>query len=672
MNEVSVILPDGSERSVPSGSTLADLAASIGSRLAKAAVAGTIAGHEVDLSTVLSDGDTVAVITAETEEGRHVLRHSTAHVLAQAVVQLFPGAKFTIGPAIEDGFYYDFELPGGRTFTEEDLQAIEARMREIISADQPFVRSEVSVDEALSMFRDQPYKCEIIERVTSGVADGSDTGEVGAGGTISVYRNTPEFVDLCKGPHVPTTRKLGHFALMKVAGAYWRGNEKGPMLQRVYGTAWESDAALKEHLHRLEEAAKRDHRRLATELDLLSFPSELGAGLAVWHPKGAIVRKLMEDYARRRHQEGGYQFVYTPHLSNARLFETSGHLSFYKDGMYPAMEMDNGTYYPKPMNCPMHCLIYRSRSRSYRELPLRLFELGTVYRYERAGTLHGLLRIRGFTQDDSHIFCTEDQLQDEIASLLDFVMSVLRAFGFHEFTANLSTKDPDKYVGSDEIWEKSTAALRAALEKYGLAYKVKEGDAAFYGPKIDIDVRDAIGRTWQLSTIQLDFNHPERFDLEYVGSDNARHRPIMLHRALLGSVERFFGVLLEHYAGAFPTWLAPVQVSVLPVASTHMDYAAGVAARLRSAGFRVDLEPADEQLGKRIRTAKVHKIPYVLVVGDDDAAAGTVGVNPRGGEVERGVRVEEFVTRLRDEVAEQEVVEQGVLGGGVAGQGVVS
>ncbi|MEY4633413.1 MAG: threonine--tRNA ligase, partial [Actinomycetota bacterium] len=565
MSEISVLLPDGSERAVPAGSSVADLAASIGSRLAKAAVAGTINGAEVDLGTQLAQGDTVSIITQDTEAGRHVLRHSTAHVLAQAVVQLFPGAQFSIGPAIEDGFYYDFELPGGKTFSDDDLASIEARMREIMKANQPFTRSEVSAADALTLFAAQKYKCEIIERVSSGAADGNDTGEVGDAGTISVYRNSDEFVDLCRGPHVPTTSRLGHFALMKVAGAYWRGNEKGPMLQRIYGTAWESDAAVKEHLHRLEEAAKRDHRKLVNELDLLSFPQELGGGLAVWHPKGAIVRKLMEDYSRQRHQDGDYQFVYTPHLANANLFAKSGHLGYYADGMYPPMEMDNGTYYMKPMNCPMHSLIFGSRQRSYRELPLRLFELGNVYRYERAGTLHGLMRIRGFTQDDSHIYCTEDQMPDEIASLLDFILSVLRRFGFTEFEFNLSTKDPEKFVGSDEIWEKATEALRRALDKHGFSYGIKEGDAAFYGPKIDVDVRDAIGRKWQLSTIQLDFNNPERFNLEYVGSDGQRHRPIMLHRALFGSIERFFGVLTEHYAGAFPTWLAPEQVRVLPV-----------------------------------------------------------------------------------------------------------
>jgi threonyl-tRNA synthetase len=654
MSAVNIVLPDGSRKEVPAPATVADVARTIGSRLAKAAIAGTVNGVEVDLSAPVSDGAEVAIITADSDEGRHVLRHSTAHVLAQAVLQLFPGSHFTIGPAIEDGFYYDFALADNATFSDDDLVRIEERMREIVKQDQPFIRSEVTVPDALTLFSDQPYKCEIIERVTSGNADGTDAGEVGGGESVSVYRNSDSFIDLCRGPHVPSTGKLGHFALMKVAGAYWRGNEKGPMLQRIYGTAWESASALKEHLHRLEEAAKRDHRRLAQEMDLISFPQELGGGLAVWHPKGAIVRKLMEDYSRERHHTGGYQFVYTPHLANANLFETSGHLGFYADGMYPPMEMDNGTYYPKPMNCPMHCLIFDSRQRSYRELPLRLFELGTVYRYERAGTLHGLLRIRGFTQDDSHIYCTEEQMADEITSLLDFVLSVLRRFGFDDFEFNLSTRDPQKSVGSDEIWEKATAALREALDRHGVEYKVKDGDAAFYGPKIDIDVRDAIGRKWQLSTIQADFNLPERFGLEYVGSDSGRHRPIMLHRALFGSIERFFGVLIEHYAGAFPTWLAPVQARILPVALAHEEYAKKVAHTLSKAGFRVDIIHADDQLGKRIRNAKIEKLPYVLVVGDDDVANGTLGVNPRGGEVQRDVPLSAFMLQLEQEVAEAE------------------
>ncbi len=654
MSNITVSLPDGSERELADDATALDLAAAIGSGLKKAAVAAIVDGAETDLGVTLHDGATVAIITAATPAGRHVLRHSTAHVMAQAVTRLFPGAKFSIGPAIENGFYYDFELPDAKTFSDDDLERIEAEMREIVKANQPFVRSEMSMAEAKELFADQPYKVEIIERVEAAEADNDDAAEVGEGGVISAYRNTDSFVDMCVGPHVPSTGKLGFFKLQRVSGAYWRGNEKGPMLQRIYGTAWESKQALAEHLHQLEEAAKRDHRKLATELDLLSFPSELGGGLAVWHPKGAIVRKLMEDYSRTRHEHGGYEFVYTPHLANGKLFETSGHLQWYADGMYPPMEMDNGTYYMKPMNCPMHCLIFRSRQRSYRELPLRLFELGNVYRYERAGTLHGLMRIRGFTQDDSHIYCTKEQMATEVASLLDFVLSVLRAFGFDDFTFNLSTKDPDKYIGDDEIWDEATEALREALDSHGLEYAVKDGDAAFYGPKIDIDVKDAIGRSWQLSTIQADFQLPERFDLEYVGADNGRHRPIMLHRALFGSIERFFGVLLEHYAGAFPTWLAPTQVRVLAVAEAHEPYAATVVDALVAAGARVDTSAADDGLGKRIRNAKLEKIPYVLVVGDDDVAAGTVGVNPRGGEVERGVSVSRFVEQFLQEIAEAE------------------
>ena len=645
-------LPDESVRELPAGSTGIDLAQSIGKRLAQAAVATVVNGVETDLGVALADGAQVSIVTADSDAGRHVLRHSTAHVLAQAVVQLFEGAKFSIGPAIEDGFYYDFELPNNKTFSDADLVTITDRMQQIVAADQPFVRSEMSADDALKVFSDQPYKCEIIQRVTKGDADSVDALEAGSADAVSVYRNSDSFVDLCRGPHVPSTSRLGHFALMKVAGAYWRGNEKGPMLQRIYGTAWESKSALAEHLHRLEEAEKRDHRRLAVEMDLLSFPQELGGGLAVWHPKGGIVRKLMEDYSRERHQNGGYKFVFTPHLANSHLFETSGHLQFYKDGMYPPMEMDNGTYYPKPMNCPMHCLIYRDRQRSYRELPLRLFELGTVYRYERAGTLHGLLRIRGFTQDDSHIFCTEEQMADEIASLLDFVLSVLRRFGFSDFDFKLSTRNADKSVGSDEIWQKSTDALREALNRHGLQFTVAPGDAAFYGPKIDIDVRDAIGRKWQLSTIQCDFNLPERFGLEYIATDNARKRPIMLHRALFGSIERFFGVLLEHYGGAFPTWLAPVQVRVLAVASAHEEYAAKVVQQLVEDGYRVDQLVADEQLGKRIRASKLERIPYVLVVGDDDVANSTVGVNPRGGDVRRDVPMNEFLRQLSADVGE--------------------
>ncbi|MEX1216894.1 MAG: threonine--tRNA ligase [Acidimicrobiales bacterium] len=644
-DEITITLPDGSERSVPAGTTVAGLASSIGSRLAKAAVIGAVNGTERDLVWPLEAGDAVSVITETDERGLFTIRHSTAHVLAQAVLDLFPGATFAIGPPIENGFYYDFELPDSATFTPDDLDRLDAQMRLIISEKQPFIRDEISEDAALQLFSGHKYKCEIIRGAAEDPMSATETG------LVRTYENPPRFIDLCRGPHVPDTGRLGHFKLMRVAGAYWRGDERNPMLQRIYGTAWASKKELEAYLLRLEEAAERDHRKLATELDLLSFPSELGGGLAVWHPKGAIVRKLMEDYSRDRHEKGDYQFVVTPHIANANLFETSGHLDFYKDGMYPPMEMDNGSYYPKPMNCPMHCLIFRSRQRSYRELPLRLFELGTVYRYERAGTLHGLMRIRGFTQDDSHIYCTEEELQDEIASLLDFVMSVLRAFGFTEFTANLSTKNPDKHVGSEDIWDKSTTALRSALEKYGLEYSVKEADAAFYGPKIDIDIKDAIGRVWQLSTIQCDFNLPERFDLEYVASDGTRKRPIMLHRALFGSIERFFGVLLEHYAGAFPAWLAPLQVRILPVRDDHDAHARLLVASLRARGYRADMVEADEPLGGRIRKAKLDKLPYVLVIGDDDVAHSTVGVNPRGGEVERNVAFESFVEHLAADVA---------------------
>lgn len=652
MSDIDVQLPDGSTRSVREGATALELARAIGSRLAKDALVARVNGELRDLTTGLSDGARVEIVTSTSDAGREVLRHSTAHVLAQAVMRLWPGAHYAIGPAIRDGFYYDFDLPGGAHFSDDDLARIEEAMRQIIAEDQPFVRSEYSIAEGRILFKDQPFKVEIIDAVAHG-AKGEDLDEVGSTSAVSTYSNTPAFVDLCRGPHVPSTSRLGHFKLMRVAGAYWRGDEKNQQLQRIYGTAWESEVALAAHLEQLAEAEKRDHRKLAVELDLLSFPQELGGGLAVWHPRGGIVRKEMEDYSRERHLNGGYQFVFTPHIANARLFEISGHLGFYKDGMYPPMEMDNGTYYPKPMNCPMHALIFDSRPRSYRELPLRLFELGTVYRYERAGTLHGLMRIRGFTQDDSHIFCTEEQLLDEIASLLEFVMSVLRAFGFSEFTANLSTKNPKKYVGADEIWDKSTDALRRALEKYGLEYEIKEGDAAFYGPKIDIDVKDAIGRTWQLSTIQCDFNHPERFDLEYVGADNTRHRPIMLHRALFGSIERFFGVVLEHFAGNLPTWLSPEQVRVLGVRNDHDPYAVEVAEVLRRDGVRVEVEEASEPLGSRIRKAKMEKVPYIVVVGDDDVVNRTIGLNERGSnKPERGVALGVFRDRIVREIAD--------------------
>jgi threonyl-tRNA synthetase len=641
-DSISITLPDGSQRDLPAGATGADLAASIGPRLAKAALAVTVDGEHTDLAAPLRDGATVSVVTAESAEGRHILRHSTAHVMAQAVTDLWPGARFAIGPPIEDGFYYDFELPGGAHFSETDLERIEARMREIVSANQAFVREEHSIEEGLQLFADQPYKREIIE--------GVDQTEGAAGGVVTAYRNNDNFVDLCRGPHVPTTARLGHFKLTKVAAAYWRGDEHRPQLQRIYGTAWESKAALETHLERVAEAERRDHRKLGAELDLFHFPSEIGGGLAVFHPKGGLIRRLMEDYSRAEHERDGYQFVYTPHLAKSTLFEISGHLGWYREGMYPPMEMEGATYYPKPMNCPMHVLIYKDRQRSYRELPLRLFEFGTVYRFERSGVLNGLMRARGFTQDDAHIFCTPDQLESELKSLLGFVLRLLRTFGLNEFEAELATR-PEKFIGDPAEWDIAQAALESALQGADIPYVIAEGEGAFYAPKIDVHVRDAIGRRWQMSTLQVDFQLPHRFELEFVGADNLRHPPYMIHRALFGSIERFFGILVEHYAGAFPTWLAPVQVAILPVRDDHQAYADSVAARLREQGYRVHIDGADEPLGGRVRRNKLEKIPYVLVVGDDDVAAGTVGLNLRGTErPERGVTVEDLLGRLSDDV----------------------
>jgi threonyl-tRNA synthetase len=547
-DSITLTLPDGSSKEMPAGSTVADLARSVGRGLAKVAVAANVNGAQVDLDATLPDGASVDIITADRPEGRYILRHSTAHVMAQAVTDLWPGAKYAIGPPIEDGFYYDFELPGGAHFSDDDLARIENRMRQIVDEDQPFIREEHSIQEGLALFHDNPFKVEIIQ--------GAETSEGATDGIVSAYRNTERFVDLCRGPHVPSTKKLGHFKLMKVAAAYWRGDERRPQLQRIYGTAWESEQALKDHLHRLEEAEKRDHRRLGAELDLFHFPPEIGGGLPVFHPRGGLIRKLMEDQSNAEHERAGYQFVWTPHIAKSTLYEKSGHLGFYAESMYPPMEMEGATYYPKPMNCPMHCLIYQSRQRSYRELPVRLFEFGTVYRFERSGVLNGLLRVRGITQDDSHIFCTREQLGSELASLLAFVLRILRTYGLTEFEAELATR-PEKFVGEPAEWDEATEALRQALEVADLPYVVAEGEGAFYAPKIDVHVRDAIGRRWQVSTLQVDFQEPQRFDLEYVGADNQRHRPWMIHRALFGSIERFLGILIEHYAGAFPTWLAP-------------------------------------------------------------------------------------------------------------------
>ena len=659
MAVVTVRLPDGSTKELAPGTTAYEFAESIGPRLARAAVAATDDGEPVALSASPPDGTAVSIITADSDAGREVLRHSTAHVLAQAVLRLWPGAHYAIGPVIEDGFYYDFELPDGARFSDDDLGRITSTMREIMAEDQPFKRREHTIGEGLALFEDQPFKREIIERVGSGHDEVDAAAGDAAANQVSTYWNSPTFTDLCLGPHVPSTGRLGHFALMRVAGAYWRGDEKRQQLQRIYGTAWESDKALAEHLHRLEEAERRDHRRLGAELDLFSFPEEIGSGLAVFHPKGGTVRRLMEEYSRQRHEASGYEFVYTPHITKAELFETSGHLDWFADGMYPPMELDGGQqYYLKPMNCPFHILIVKSRQRSYREFPIRLFEFGSVYRYEKSGVVHGLTRVRGMTQDDAHIFCTRDQMAGELHTTLTFVLSLLRDFGLEDFYLELSTRPEGKAVGTVEEWDEATEALRSAAMAMDLDLVTDEGGGAFYGPKISVQARDAIGRTHQMSTIQLDFQEPQRFDMEYIGADNARHRPVMIHRALFGSVERFFAILLEHFAGALPTWLSPEQIRVLGVRDDHEEYAHKVADRLRAVGARVTVATADEPLGARVGKAKVLKIPYILVVGDDDVVAGTVGVNTRGSDrPRRGVELTEFTEQFEREVAERRLPE---------------
>ncbi|MEO9181392.1 MAG: threonine--tRNA ligase [Acidimicrobiales bacterium] len=651
MSDIEVLLPDGSARSVPEGATGLDLAGAIGKRLAKDALAAQVNGHLKDLSTSLRGGDTVSIVTPASELGREIIRHSTSHVLAQAVTRLWPGAHYAIGPAITDGFYYDFELPGGAHFSDDDLTRIDDEMRGIINEDQPFTRSEYSSAEGLEIFKDQPFKIEIINAVKSG-GTAEDLEEVDAA-VVSTYSNSSKFRDLCRGPHVPSTSRLGHFKLTRVAGAYWRGDEKRPQLQRIYGTAWESEAALAAHLEFLVQAELRDHRRLGQELDLFSFPTEIGPGLAVFHPKGGTMRRIMEDYSRNRHVEGGYEFVNTPHISKEDLFQTSGHLQWFADGMYPPMELDDGQkYYLKPMNCPFHVLIFKSRQRSYRELPLRFFEFGSVYRYEKSGVVHGLTRVRGMTQDDAHIFCTREQMAGELASLLTFVLDLLRDFGLADFYLELSTRPEGKAVGTDAEWSEAEATLADVANAAGLDLVMDPGGGAFYGPKISVQARDAIGRTHQMSTIQLDFQTPQRFDASYISSDNARTQPIMIHRALFGSVERFMAVLLEHYAGNMPTWLSPEQVRVLGVRNDHDAYATYIADALRLDGIRVGVEEASEPLGARIRKAKLEKIPYILVVGDDDVAKGTLGVNKRGSnDPERGVVLAGFRGRLNEEIA---------------------
>lgn len=653
MSDLTVHL-DGVEVSAPDGSTGLELFAE-----RREVVVMRVDGELRDLSRALIDGDVIEAVTIDSPDGLSVLRHSTAHVLAQAVQQVFPEAKLGIGPPIENGFYYDFDVE--TPFTPDDLKVIEKKMEQIVKAGQRFSRRVVSDDQARSELAHEPYKLELID-VKGGAVD-DDVMEVG-GSELTMYDNLDRqgeraWSDLCRGPHVPTTRLIPAFKLMRSAAAYWRGSEKNPQLQRVYGTAWATRDALKEYLHFLEEAEKRDHRRLGTELDLFSFPDEIGSGLAVFHPKGGVVRRAMEDYSRRRHEQSGYEFVYSPHLTKSSLFETSGHLDWYAEGMYPPMDLDTefdaegnvkrqgAQYYMKPMNCPFHNLIYRARGRSYRELPLRLFEFGTVYRYEKSGVVHGLTRARGFTQDDAHIYCTREQMGAELDSLLTFVLDLLRDYGLSDFYLELSTRDPDKSVGTDEAWDESTEVLRQAAERQNLDLVMDPGGAAFYGPKISVQARDAIGRTWQMSTIQVDFNLPERFDLEYQAADGTRQRPVMIHRALFGSIERFFAVLLEHYAGAFPPWLAPVQVLGIPVSHENDDYLHEVVAQLRSHGVRAEVDASDDRMQKKIRNAQKQKVPFMLIAGADDAAAGAVSFRFRDGTQDNGVPVAEAIDRIR-------------------------
>jgi len=627
-----------------------------------------INGELKDLWTDLKDGDLVESVSISSPDGLNVLRHSTAHVMAQAVQQVFAQTRLGIGPPIKDGFYYDFDPE--RPFTPDDLEKLESAMRKIIKDGQRFRRRVTNEADALKELSHEPYKCELI-----GIkSDQGDESSVEVGGAeLTIYDNLgrdgqPVWSDLCRGPHLPSTKHIPAFKLMRTAAAYWRGSEKNPMLQRIYGTAWPSQEELQSYLDLLAEAEKRDHRRLGNELDLFSFPDEIGSGLAVFHPKGGIVRMAMEDYSRKRHIEEGYQFVYSPHLTKSTLFEVSGHLDWYSEGMYPPMIMDeelhaDGTikkpgqkYYMKPMNCPMHILIYKSRGRSYRELPLRAFEFGTVYRYEKSGVVHGLTRARGFTQDDAHIFCTKEQMSAELDSLLTFVLNLLRDYGLQDFYLELSTKNPEKYVGSDEDWQAATETLRQAAQAQNLELVLDPGGAAFYGPKISVQAKDAIGRTWQMSTIQVDFQLPQRFEMEYQASDGSRQRPVMIHRALFGSIERFFGVLTEHYAGAFPPWLAPVQVMAIPVADTFAPYLQDVVSQLKSLGVRAEIDLSDDRMQKKVRNAQIEKIPFMLIAGEEDQKNQAVSFRYRDGSQKNGVPVADAITEILNVIKDRKQV----------------
>jgi len=662
MSSISITV-DGAVRSVEADQKPTQIFAD-----SKEIVVCKVNGQLKDLWTDLQDGDIVEGVSISSPEGLAVLRHSTAHVMAQAVQQTFAQTRLGIGPPITDGFYYDFDPP--QPFTPEDLEKIESTMRKIVKEGQRFKRRVTNEGDALKELAHEPYKCELIG-IKGG---GNDETNVEVGGAeLTIYDNLgrdgqPVWSDLCRGPHLPSTKHIPAFKLMRSAGAYWRGSEKNPMLQRIYGTAWPSQDELNAYLELLAEAEKRDHRRLGQELDLFSFPEEIGSGLAVFHPKGGIVRRAMEDYSRKRHEEENYEFVYSPHLTKAALFQKSGHLDWYSEGMYPPMIMDeelhaDGTikragqqYYMKPMNCPFHNLIFQSRQRSYRELPLRLFEFGTVYRYEKSGVLHGITRARGFTQDDAHIYCTKEQMPGELDSLLTFVLNLLRDYGLQDFYLELSTRNPEKSVGEDHDWEEATEALRKAAVAQKLELVLDEGGAAFYGPKISVQAKDAIGRTWQMSTIQVDFQLPQRFELEFAAADGSRQRPVMIHRALFGSIERFFGVLTEHYSGAFPPWLAPVQVVGIPVADTFADYLSGVIKEMKASGIRAELDDSDDRMQKKVRNAQMQKIPYMVIAGEEDMKAGAVSFRYRNGEQKNGIPVAEAIAEIKATIAAREQV----------------
>ena len=662
MSSISITV-DGAVRSVEADQKPTQIFAD-----SKEIVVCKVNGQLKDLWTDLQDGDIVEGVSISSPEGLAVLRHSTAHVMAQAVQQTFAQTRLGIGPPITDGFYYDFDP--AQPFTPEDLEKIESAMRKIVKEGQRFKRRVTNEGDALKELAHEPYKCELIG-IKGG---GNDETNVEVGGAeLTIYDNLgrdgqPVWSDLCRGPHLPSTKHIPAFKLMRSAGAYWRGSEKNPMLQRIYGTAWPSQDELNAYLELLAEAEKRDHRRLGQELDLFSFPEEIGSGLAVFHPKGGIVRRAMEDYSRKRHEEENYEFVYSPHLTKAALFQKSGHLDWYSEGMYPPMIMDeelhaDGTikcagqqYYMKPMNCPFHNLIFQSRQRSYRELPLRLFEFGTVYRYEKSGVLHGITRARGFTQDDAHIYCTKEQMPGELDSLLTFVLNLLRDYGLQDFYLELSTRNPEKSVGEDHDWEEATEALRKAAVAQKLELVLDEGGAAFYGPKISVQAKDAIGRTWQMSTIQVDFQLPQRFELEFAAADGSRQRPVMIHRALFGSIERFFGVLTEHYSGAFPPWLAPVQVVGIPVADTFADYLSGVIKEMKASGIRAELDDSDDRMQKKVRNAQMQKIPYMVIAGEEDMKAGAVSFRYRNGEQKNGIPVAEAIAEIKATIAAREQV----------------